>query len=364
MTTPSCPGPARVSTPVPGVLRTGPDPDRLSLVLAPPGSAPLTCRLVELTLPVGTRAEHLVADPAALTLAQAPDGWRLDHTEGDRFVLRPDAPVEIAPGARLVLTLGGVGIGTASGDTVLETGVTSGADGTAATLDTARFRIRTTGQALVETFQPDKADVTNPGQVTLTWKGAPPTDGVTYWLAIGQDAEKDVTSLTKDDGRGSCLSPPLTSTTAFLLHVRKGNDQQFLTCAVTVTKPDLTVGRLSAAGTVHLLNEPAAVIAPDTYRTAQGGTYSAATDGMLAAYVKATDQQGTASLIITTSDPETDDGHRYYASSTDESPANLLVPVPAGSEVSIDAAGGGQTTFSAQATWYPMGAGGLDKHQK
>ncbi|PKW18545.1 hypothetical protein [Saccharopolyspora spinosa] len=352
---------AALETTTPDHLRTGPDADPLRLVLSTPDTDVLVCHRVELHLPVGTGPQHLVADPARLRLHTSADGWRVEHTGDDVFALSPPQPTEIVPGAPLELALDGVGVDTEPGTASIGVRLHGEHAGRPEDFGPFRYRLRTGNTPLIEYFRPDKLTVDNGKSTTLHWKG--PKKDVkpypTYWLYVGANAGEDVTKYMDADGKGSWDTGPLTTATSYGLVADTGsNDPPTATIAVTVNKPDLEVGRLSATGQIKLLTNPQALCdQPFEYQKAWGKSYTAATDGLLAANAHPL-KDGTATITAIVYDDDREVGQCYSVIGTKDAPGNLLFPVPNGYTLDINANANGKP-FHYQATWYPLGTGGL-----
>ncbi|MFJ4184240.1 hypothetical protein [Kitasatospora sp. NPDC089509] len=203
------------------------------------------------------------------------------------------------------------------------------------------------------------------GSVTLTWHGpAPGTTAHSYFLQRS-DHVQNLTPITPtEDAQGVCshIEPDITQTvTAFLVIVKGPNHQEARAITtVVLERGDVHAGALSATGVTRLLNpKPPTFFEKDTQTNE---TYSAPTDGFLAATVTTVAQKTVAKLHVTI----TDTGHdpRPPLRSTliadrAQIPINTLLPVHADALVTLQVEG---SSPKASATWFPLGRGELTPH--
>ncbi|MGK5543410.1 hypothetical protein ACSNOH_01510 [Streptomyces sp. URMC 127] len=357
-----------------GILHIGPAhrirESELRIVVSNPGRHALACDKIMLTMPVGKGADDVSDAPDQLRLSAEADAWALTSVGNGRFELVPTGPGaagRLEPGARLVLPLTGVNPNSLPGAALLTTDVHWRTD-TTTHLETAGFRMLKADRTdYISSFTASASGIDRGHTVTLTWKGRPKAGRPPYWLYIGTKLPQKVDQAPHMDADGNGRFGPLTltETTAFMLLVETKDAGGALTygktLAVTVRNPDLVVGELSSNGTVMLMGKPTSLLNTLSGDKAFARTYTASTDGMIAACLERGDGSAPANLTAVVSAPGGSGGagHTTRACArTLKSPENALVPVPKGAtvELGVNAESG---TYAAQLTWYPMGVGTL-----
>ncbi|MER5743634.1 hypothetical protein ABT097_10205 [Streptomyces sp. NPDC002225] len=347
------------------------DTTALRLTLANPTPEPVTCSHVTITHrrasgPEPDRpADHQHEPPTA---SSGTTNWDLQPAGTARHELRPADPVTITPGTSLDILL--KGLRPTQGSTHLE--VTCHTTSAATQPPPAVFTI--TGPTEdITSFWAEPADVKAGTPFTLRWTAKAPKAGLAYTICYGDTAPVPVNSFMKgQDGTWTC--PGIQKTTAFALLATTTSGNDTLTSARTLTVgvgvPNLTVGRLSADGTVTLFTRPTPVLPLTTTHEPRNRTHHPTTDGLVAAHIRPGTDCANAllRLRVTTIDPDKVDStgkHLTVVHSAEtlapdsNAPRNLLVPVPKGATLAAYTMAA-KGSYTAQVTWYPMGTGSLD----
>ncbi|PJN27775.1 hypothetical protein [Kitasatospora sp. CB02891] len=339
-------------------------PSALRLTVGNPGTETLRCERVTLSLPVGDGPGSLTTDVDRLRLADPADGWQLRATGRSQVTLLPDSAgtADLAAGETRTLLLEGLAPHGSVGSVALDSTVHWTAAGVPGSAADTFIVSKTDVHNLLTNFRPKHSGIRNGETVEISWKGLPEKDRPVYRLFFDTtEIKADEKQYMDKDGNGKYTTPPLQRTTAFMMLVKyKGTDYGW-TIAVTVSEPDLTVGRLTSNGVVQLLGTPTALLEDTSGETSPfTRTYkSAETDGLIAARLDCEEDGQAVDFLasVTSGTPPTTRATAACAR-TAWVPENVLVPVPRGAkvELSMRAEAG---SFGGQITWFPFGTGRL-----
>ncbi|MFE4396107.1 MULTISPECIES: hypothetical protein [Streptomycetaceae] len=338
----------------------------LRITVANRRATPVTCDSVTFTLPVGSAPSDCATTHDAEFRAVDESRWRLRSDDSAKdsasFTATPTEP--LAPGERHTFEISGIAVGEQAGTARLRITELARGDGEAPrTAVQARPVRKLTADLVLSDFTPDHAAVGHDGTVVLSWTCTPPP-AADYVLYYGDNQSVEVNGDIDANGNGRWTSPPLDTTTAFLIQQSStsGGDvvQHTLTTAVTVTNPDMEVGNLSVNGTTSLLG---AVQQFDAVKDLPL-TRTAPTDGFLHGYIKTTDSGSPATLQIAITAPGADAPlPSISVQSTDPAGGDknqdgrVFTPVPAGAHIQATAAC--DAVYSGQLVWVPLGTGAL-----
>ncbi|MFE7594122.1 hypothetical protein ACFU6K_32425 [Kitasatospora sp. NPDC057512] len=338
----------------------------LRITVANRRATPVTCDSVTFTLPVGSTPSDCATTHAADFRVVDEFRWRLRSDDSAKdsasFTATPTEP--LVPGERHTFEIVGIPIGEQAGTARLRITELACDEGEPQRTAVQTRPVRKLADDLIlSDFTPDHAAIGHDGTVVLTWTCTPPP-GADYTLYYGDNQSAEVNDHIDANGNGRWTSPPLDTTTAFLIQQSStsGGDvvQHTLTTAVTVTNPDMEVGNLSANGTTSLLG---AVQQFDAVKELPL-TRTAPTDGFLHGYIKTTDSGSPATLQIVITAPGSDTPPLSISvQSTDQAGGDrnqdgrVFTPVPAGARIQATAAC--DVVYSGQLVWVPLGTGAL-----
>lgn len=210
---------------------------------------------------------------------------------------------------------------------------------------------------LITEFAPDSPQIAHGASVKLTWHGPEGDCGYTLWRS---DRPGEPTPIVPEQVGAACsfVAQDLTqAATAFLLVVSvPGNVEDRAVTSVIVTDGDVFAGALSATGKTTLLRTPRDIPVPGP----SGTTYTAATDGFLAANVTTLRAGARATLTIDIR-PTGSGSPLTRVLNADEAQVHVdtLLPVPTDADLTVSLTG---DRPRADIVWIPLGNGDLTPH--
>ncbi|WP_190021250.1 hypothetical protein [Streptomyces hiroshimensis] len=321
---------------------------------------PVHVEEVRFSYPVGSGPGDLTAKPDSGVL-DIDDGqkWVFERdSETPAFILRPRRPNRPFPSKDQVeVSITGIEVNPAVGTSKLT--VTETLQGGGEPRQEEWPLAKVPAGFTVSDFRPTYILVRSGSPAELTWRGTS-RDGATYTMLHGGDPV-DVTGIR------NWPTPNLHRDTAFVLAVEvdvDGNVAEYaLTTAVTVARPDLTIGDLTVHGKTTLTHLPTEFGLGE----ADELTYTAETDGFLTGQlVTEEDAPGddAPTLTVTVSADGTDrltSVQSRHAPPDPEDPrfpgSRLTAVVPRGARVTIGRSGTAPSRHLL--SWLPFGTGEL-----
>ena len=162
----------------------------LTLVVSNGGREAVTCTSITVTIPVGTNAKDLVADPSGV-VTEPPSGWSCAQN-GNQLVLTPQTSgsAEIAGGG-LAFIFSGLALNAEPGTSAIAIGeLASSPSHTETERDTALDVTKFPAAFAVSALTATPTEVSSGGSVTLMWSGSPAT--YTLWYDPNGEGQRSV----------------------------------------------------------------------------------------------------------------------------------------------------------------------------